>query len=55
MMSTTTPPVKVLCFGASSITTYYNGSHHCGPSSIGSAWCGSATTTNPEEHNEEFC
>ena len=33
----------------------FNGSHLCGPSSIGSALCGSATTVDPKGHHEKFC
>ena len=32
----------------------YNGSHLCGPCSIRSAWCGSATTIYLKEHNKGF-
>ena len=33
----------------------YNGSQLCALCSIRSAWCGSATTGDPEGHNEMFC
>ena len=34
---------------------YYNGSYCCGPISIGSAWCGSATTIDTKGQNKRFC
>ena len=55
-VTTTTPPVTVLCSGALLITIdSYTGSHFCGPDNIRSAWCGSATTVDSEEHSEGFC
>ena len=41
-----------------SITHHYNGgtsSQLCGPDSMGSAWCGSATIVDSEGHWEGFC
>ena len=34
---------------------WYNGFQFCGPTNIGSAWCGSAATVDLEEYNEGFC